>query len=101
MTMINFRNAIAAVALGLALAAAASPVLAKERAYRTGQPGHAARAQAIGGEIGEIGESGMSRQRTNAIRTCNERANRYPQHTEGNMQSPAYRVCMMEHGEIE
>jgi hypothetical protein len=99
MMMINLRNAIAALALGLAVAAAASPALAKERTYRnTGQPGHAARAQAIGGEIGE---NGMSQQRINALRTCNERANRYLQHTYGNMQSYAYRACMTEHGEIE
>ena len=91
--MIKLKNAVAALALGLAVAAA-SPALAKERT-RT-NPGHGARAQSIGGAIGD---NGMSQHRASALRTCNERANRYSQHTFGNMQSYAYWSCMMEQGE--
>jgi hypothetical protein len=92
--MINLKNATAALALGLAVAAA-SPALAKERT-RTTNPGYAARAQAIGGAPGE---NGMSQHRASALRKCNESANRYSQHTYGNMQSYAYWSCMMEQGE--
>ena len=42
--MINFRHSTAALALGLVVAANATPALAKNRALH---PGHAARAQAI------------------------------------------------------
>lgn len=96
MAMINLKNAMAALALGVAVAAAASPALAKDRARSNA--GQDARAQAI---RGEIGENGMSSRRANALRVCNERANRYLQHTYGNMQSYAYHACMIEHSEIE
>jgi hypothetical protein len=94
MSAIDFRNAAAAALLGLAVAAAASPALAKERGARN-NPGHAARAQAVG----PVGENGMSQHRANALRKCNESANRYSQHTYGNMQSYAYWSCMMQEGE--
>jgi hypothetical protein len=92
--MIDFKNAAAALILGFVVAAAASPASAKERTRANA--GHAARAQAIGGEIGD---NGMSRHRAGAIRACNERANRYSQYTYGNMQSYAYWSCMVEQGE--
>jgi len=96
--MIGLKNATAALgfamALGLAVAAA-SPALAKERT-RANHPGHAAQAQAIGGAIGD---NGMNQHRTNALRTCNERANRLGQITYGVAQSFAYSSCMMEQGE--
>ena len=91
--MIKLKNAVAALALGLAVAAA-SPALAKERT-RT-NPGHDARAQSIGGAIGD---NGMSQHRASALRTCNERANRLGQITFGVAQSFAYSSCMMEQGE--
>ena len=99
--MIDLKNAAAALILGFAVAGAmASPTLAqtsRERAVRPAiHPGHAARAQAIPGDPGAIG---MTQHRANAMRECNERANRYVQYTYGNMQSYAYRSCMMEHGE--
>ena len=97
--MINFRNAIAAVVLGLAVAAAASPALAKERARtNTGQDARA-QSQPI---CGEFRDGQMNSHREQALRECNTKANRYLQHTwGGNQQSQIYRSCMMEHGEIE
>jgi hypothetical protein len=99
MEMINLKSAAAALILGFAVAGAvASPAPAQTSQERTlrptvTQPGHPARAQA-GGEFG-----GITQRRADAIRACSARANRYLQHTYGNMQSYAYRSCMMEHGE--
>jgi hypothetical protein len=89
MTMIDLRTPAAALALAFAVAAA-SPAQA-----RTVHPGHAARAQAIGGAIGAAAH------RSEALRACNAQANRYVQYTYGNMQSSVYRACMTERGEAE
>jgi hypothetical protein len=89
--MIDLRIQAAVLALGFAVAVA-SPALAQGRTYH---PGHAARAQAVGGAMGAAAH------RSEALRACNERANRYTQYTYGNMQSFVYRACMMGQGEAE
>ena len=61
--MINFTQFTAALALGLALAAA-TPALAVQRSYH---PGHAARAQAVPAEQAVRGAGGVSSARAKAI----------------------------------
>lgn len=87
--MIDLRTAAAALALGLTVAVA-SPAQ-----VRTYHPGHAARAQAVAGAMG------AAAYRSQALRACNERANRYTEYTYGNMQSFVYRACMTGQGEAE
>jgi hypothetical protein len=94
MTMMKIRTSAAALALGLVLAVASAPVQA--RTLRTGAPGYAAHAQAIGGEAGTIAR------RDAALRACNAQANRYAEPTYGgDMPSFVYRACMTERGEAE
>jgi hypothetical protein len=98
--MIDFRNAVTALALVLAVAGAASPALAKER---TSHPGHAARAQAVPSPAGpsEAGSDGMSSHRSQAIRECMGTSSKFLETTWGNMSSHQYRTCMATHGEQE
>ena len=97
--MINFKNLTAALALGLAVAGAATPALAKNRVT---PPGYDARAQAIPGQAipGDFGD-GMSGHRATALRECNDLASKFSQSTWGNVSSDQYRACMAEHGESE
>jgi len=83
----------AALLLGLATIATASPSLATPRAGA--HPGHAAHAQtaAIAGA--------MTHRRANALRACNALANTFSQPTYGDMQFDEYRACMAQHGERE
>ena len=94
--MINFRNATAALALGLAVAAIATPALAKSRAT---DPGQAARAQAIEGGIGD--ETGISPHRAQALRECNDRASSIKSYDTITNQFAIYGSCMMQHREME
>ena len=93
--MINFRNVTVALTLALAVAGAATPVLA---AQRITHPGHAARAQAV---PGDVGSDGISAQRAAAIRDCMNSSSKYSQSTWGNRQFNEYRACMAGHGEVE
>jgi hypothetical protein len=93
--MINFKTVTAALALGVAVAAAATPALAKHRVIPRG---HAARAQAI---PDDVGDGAMSGHRAVAIRECCVRAAPFSQTTWGNVSSDQYRACMAEHGEME
>ena len=68
---------VSALALGLALAALASPSFAQ----RSEQP--------------------MSTTREQAIRECNGIAGKYSQYTWGHAQIDTYRACMAQHGEQE
>ena len=92
--MINFKTVTAALALGLAVTAAATPAPAAQRIHH---PGYAARAQAIPGDSGD----GVSSHRAAAIRACNEQGDKYLQYVWGNVSSDVYRACMAEHGEAE
>jgi hypothetical protein len=67
----------AALALGLALAAAATPSFAQRA------------------------EEGMSGARARALRECNDMANKFTQHTWGDVQIDQYRACMTQHGQQE
>lgn len=80
----------ATLVLGLATAAFATP------AHQPFHPGHAANAQSIG-----VMPDGISGHRADALRACNDLANRYSQPVYGNMQFDTYRSCMTQHGESE
>jgi hypothetical protein len=96
--MINFTNVTAALVLGVALASA-SPALAAQRIHN---PGHAARAQAVQGDLaGPGGVEGMSGARAKAIQDCNGKSGKFSQTAWGTTQSQVYRSCMTEHGEVE
>src|SRR5205814_662734 len=94
MTIINFRTVTAALALGLAVAAA-TPAPAVQRIHH---PGYAARAQAI---PGDTGDGGMTSKRASALRECNGKADKFSQYAWGNFSSDEYRACMAQHGENE
>jgi hypothetical protein len=94
MEMIGFNKAALALALGLATALSASPVLAKSRAE---PPGYAARAQASGADLGGL----ATNNRASALRDCNEKAASLRDYTWGDQQSDLYRACMAERGQAE
>ena len=75
MTIGNKR--IAAMALGLAVSILASPSFAQRS------------------------EQHMSAARTQALRECNLRAQKYTQHTWADVQIYTYGACMAEHGQQE
>lgn len=92
--MRNLKTAAAALILGFAAAGVlASPTMAQQTPTH---PGHAAHAQAT---PGAIGPDGMTAHRANAIRECNERANKYSQTLYGDLQFFQYWSCMEQHGE--
>jgi hypothetical protein len=93
--MIGFKNAAAALALSLAVAASASPVLAKSRAAH---PGYEARAQAIGADTRT---DGMTAHRAQALRECNELGSKTLQYLWGHEQNDQVRACMAQRGEVE
>jgi len=95
--MINFTNVTAALVLGAALAGA-SPALAAQRIH---QPGDAARAQAVQGDLAGPGVEGVSGLRAKAIQDCMGTSGKFAQHSWGNTQVQVYRSCMAEHGETE
>jgi hypothetical protein len=101
--MIYFDNVAAALAVGLVVAAAASPSFAASTKRTTAHPGHAARAQAIGGESGRAGETGRARvnDRESALRECSGKAEGMKQYTWGVQQGYMFRSCMAEHGQVE
>jgi hypothetical protein len=91
--MTNYKNAMAALVLGLAITPS-SPALAKNRAPH----GYDARAQAIQDNSASRTATG---QRSETIRECNQRAAPFLEYVWGNMQTDQYRACMAEHGETE
>jgi hypothetical protein len=74
------KHLVAAVALGLALSALASPSFAQRS---------------------EEGGAGMSAARAQAIHECNAKAGKYIEHTWGDNEVYIYRSCMAEHGQPE
>jgi hypothetical protein len=75
--MINLRKGLAALAVGLAVTAMASPSYAQEGHFQ------------------------ISRERAQALHECSLRAARYPQYLWGNQEIYTYRACMTEHGQPE
>jgi len=75
--MMNFKKGLAALAVGIAVTALASPSYAQR------------------------GPEKISSQRAQAIHECNLLAARYPQYLWGNMEIYQYRACMVEHGQQE
>jgi hypothetical protein len=71
-----------ALALGVGIIAAASPVLTR-------------------GSVAQTGEFGISAARAEALRECNAVANKFAQYTWGNYQSDQLRACMARHGQPE
>jgi uncharacterized low-complexity protein len=98
MMMINFRNAMAALAVAVAVASAASSAMAAQKRTPATNPGYAARAQAV---EGNVGEANMTKDRDAAIRECSGKANALSQTNWGYMQGNMYRTCMAEHGQME
>lgn len=93
--MINFKNATFALTLALTvMAGAAAPAMAKSGVHHSG---HAARAQAIGADVG----GGLSRARANALRECNDAAAPLKDYTWGVTGIDSYRSCMTQHGQPE
>lgn len=89
--MINYLTFIAVAAIGLTVASA--PALAKSRGV---QLGHEARAQAI-----ESLTEGVSLDRAQALRDCNQLAEPIKSYTLITAQFAAYRSCMAQHGQQE
>jgi hypothetical protein len=80
------KHVAAALALGLAVSALATPSFA-QRSEGGGQRG---------------GEAGMSaNKREKALRECSGKAGKMSQSTWGHQQLAMHRTCMMEHGEPE
>ena len=90
--MINIQTAGAVLGLALAVAAIATPALAKNGAHR----GFAARAQAI-----EVQDEGVSPDRARALRECNGRIAGFKGHNAMSTPLNIYRTCMTEHGQPE
>jgi hypothetical protein len=78
------KHVAAALALGLAVSALATPSFAQ---------------RSEGG--GQRGEAGMSAAREKALRDCSAKAGKMSQSTWGHQQLAMHRTCMMEHGEPE
>ena len=89
--MINYLTFIAVAAIGLTVASV--PALAKSRGA---QLGYGARAQAI-----ESVTDGVSRERAQALRDCNDLSAPYRNSIWGNWQSDIYRSCMAQRGQQE
>ncbi|WP_068016676.1 hypothetical protein [Rhodoplanes sp. Z2-YC6860] len=89
--MINIQTAGVALALSLAVAAIATPALAKSAHH-----GFAARAQAI-----EVLDEGVSFDRAKALRECNGRIAGFKGFNQQATPRGVYRACMEEHGEPE
>jgi hypothetical protein len=91
------KTATAAVAIGFALAAAATPALAKHRAMH---PGYNARAEAPASEAtGDTSDAKGGR--TGVLQECNKEASKFLEYTWGEFQSYQRRACMAEHGQPE
>jgi hypothetical protein len=93
--LIKFGKFTAAVAVALTVAVS-TPALAKSRGA---QAGHAARAQAI---ERVITQEGVSLDRAQALRFCNDLAVPFKEYTwGGNQASQIYRSCMAQQGQLE
>jgi hypothetical protein len=77
--MARVKQHLASLALGLAVAAAATPSFAQR----------------------SEDQNQMSGSRAQAIRECSVLAQRYPQSTWGDTQGDQYRACMAQHGQRE
>ena len=91
--MSTFRTFTAALAVALTLASA--PALAQSRVH---QGGYAARAQAT---QSLIVQDGVSIDRAQALRSCNDLAAPFRNATWGHSQDDVYRSCMARHGQPE
>ena len=91
--MIDFKTTAIGFALAFALSGAVSPALAKDfAAPRAPRAGFDARAEAIGEAVSD---------RTEAIRACNQQADKLVEYSWGNESSDRYRACMAERGQAE
>jgi hypothetical protein len=88
--MIKFNKTLAALALGLAVAAGVSPALAKRHAEYA-EP----RADYNGGGYP------ITAARAAALRECTALESQYPEYDWGIQESTIYRACMAEHGQME
>jgi hypothetical protein len=89
--MINVRTGVAALALVLAVAGAATPALARHRAHH---PASEARAQAL-----DPGDAMMTPDRERALHECSDASNRFIERDWGVQQDERMASCMMQHGQ--
>jgi hypothetical protein len=95
MTMINWTNIAAGLALSLVVTSASIPAFAVQR---TVHPGHAARAQA---SESQVEEGLVSPEREKALRECSAAIGGMKQYAMGVQESTALRACMNQHGQPE
>ena len=95
-SIVNFRNFTAALAVALTVISA--PALAQSRASHVGHAARAAHAQAI---EGVISPDGVSPERAQALRACNDLAAPFKNYTWGSTQGDLYRSCMAQRGQQE
>ena len=89
--MIDLKITAAGLAFVLALAGAATPALAKDRAARAG---YDARAEAIG-------DIGVAPSRAEALRACSGEASKLVEYTWGAQETDIFRACMAGRGQPE
>jgi hypothetical protein len=94
--MINLSNITAGLVLGLVLTSAAPAFAGNSRHV---VPGHNARAQVIEQSIGVDG--GVSPDRAQALRECNDLAAQIKGYNLITSQFALYRSCMVQHGQPE
>ena len=92
--MIVTKTAIAALAFGIAVAAATSPASARSRAAH---PGYDARAQATS----DMNAMSPGSDRVKALQECNQQASKFLDYSWGDTQSDHYRACMADRGQPE
>ena len=98
--MIGLKNAVAALALSVAVVAAVSPASAAQK--HVSHAGRAANAQAVEGDAGgAVGGVVMNKAREDAIRECSGQSNRLVQKDWGVMQGETFASCMVQHGQPE
>ena len=88
------KTAIAALAFGIAVAAAVSPASARSRATH---PGYDARAQATS----DMNEMSPGADRVRALQECNQQASKFLDYSWGDTQFDHYRACMADRGQPE
>ncbi len=88
------------IALALVVSALGTSSQAFAATKHQSTRGHQAYARAIGEDVGNAGEGGMSAGRDKAIRDCSTDMNKYVQKDWGVSQNTHFADCMTQHGEM-
>jgi hypothetical protein len=95
--MTSFMRILGAIALGLAVAAGASPAFASTHGHIVRSPVYSdAPSSAYNG-----GGYPITAARAAALRECTALESLYPEHDWGVQEIDIYRACMAEHGQVE